>query len=529
MKPMRGKEQGGRAARSRSKRDGFLSSPWIWTLVVSASLAAIVAVAGSMLSRQVERFSERPPGNRADDAFREMARRIDEMEGLWEKALDEEASRLLTEGFHMPSDGTVIVGVAQRSLLSSGYSDPARAHLRADDRTPEWRPVLERFAKKEPGEWVLTETEVLTGNGWIDIPGKPLAWWRGKGRSAVVLLLDPQEAAKVVEEDLLARMEAAGWSVEPGSLSWSGPDGRTWLTGGNAIPGGKPDEILRHVSRFGDWTLRRSYPVRIETTYRPPVLAGSFTLAALLLAGGIAVASWQRKAIRVAEERVSFVNRVSHELRTPLTNLLLNTDLAMDGLPVDDGKVRRRLGLIREETARLSRIVDNVLAFARIERGNGEFRPTACDVGRLMSELKESFAPLFERKSIVCEYDESLTGDVTLDRDSFSQILSNLLSNVEKYAGEGSKAHLRLSSEGGYLVAEVEDNGPGIPAEARKRVFKPFERAGSRVDEGSTGTGLGLAISRELAERMGGRLELIPAAEGAKFRLMVPLVERSRE
>lgn len=177
----------------------------------------------------------------------------------------------------------------------------------------------------------------------------------------------------------------------------------------------KPDEILRHVSRFGDWTLQRYYPVRVVTTWRKPVLAGSFTLAALLLGGGVAVASWQRKAIRVAEERVSFVNRVSHELRTPLTNLLLNTDLALDS----------------------------------------------------------------------------------------------------------------LSSEAGEFVVEVEDNGPGIPIGARKRVFLPFELAGTRVNVGSTGTGLGLAISRELAERMGGSLELVPVAKGAKFRLVVPVGERS--
>jgi signal transduction histidine kinase len=525
MKPMRGNE---RTGQTRGKRKGFLSAPWLWTLGVSASLAAIVAIAGSMLSRQSERFSDRPPGNRVDDSFRQTARHIGEMEELWEKALDEEAARLLKDGLHMPPDGSVIVGVEQRSLLAAGNSDQTRAHLRGDGKPPEWRPLLERFAKKEPGEWVLTEAQVLDGSGWIEMPGKPLAWWHGGGRSAVVLLVDPLKAAKVVEEDLAARMKTLDWSAEPGALSWSGPEGRPWLTGGNATSEGKPDEILRHVSRFGDWTLRRTFPVRVETTYRPPVLAGSFTLAALLLSGGVAVASWQRKAIRVAEERVSFVNRVSHELRTPLTNLLLNTDLAMDGLPVEDGKVRRRLGLIREETARLSRIVDNVLAFARIERGNDEPRPAACDVSRLLGELKESFAPLFERKSIVCEYDESLAGDVTLDRDSFSQILSNLLSNVEKYAGEGSRARLSLTAEGGYLIAEVEDNGPGIPSEARKRVFLPFERAGSRVDEGATGTGLGLAISRELAERMGGRLELIPAAKGARFRLMLPLVERSR-
>lgn len=387
------------------------------------------------------------------------------------------------------------------------------------------KPVLEKFARKEAGEWVFTESQVLSGSGWIEMPDRPLAWWQGNGRSAVVLLLDPREASTVVTADLQDHFKSA--ASGPGVLSWEGPFGKAWMTNGNLPQDTKPDEILRHVSRFGDWTLRRFYPVNLVTSYRLPVLLGGFTMAALLLAGGTAIVSWQRKATRLAEQRVSFVNRVSHELRTPLTNLLLNTDLALDGLAVGDDKVRRRLGLIREETSRLSRIVDNVQSFARMERGTSETRPATCDVGKVVTELRENFAPLFERKSIGCEFDCRLTGELALDRDAFSQILSNLLSNVEKYAGESAKARVAISRDAGNLIVEVEDNGPGIPAEARGRVFLPFERVGSRVDEGATGTGLGLAISRDLAEQMGGRLELLTVPKGAKFRLILPLAERS--
>ena len=85
-----------------------------------------------------------------------------------------------------------------------------------------------------------------------------------------------------------------------------------------------------------------------------------------------------------------------------------------------------------------------------------------------------------------------------------------------------------MARENDSLTIEVEDDGPGVPAEARRRIFLPFERAGSRVDEGVSGTGLGLAISRDLAERMGGRLELVDTVGGAKFRLVIPLGERRR-
>ena len=508
-------------ARKKPKRQG--SAPWGWTAALFAVSAAMVAGAGLVISKQTDRISVKPPGSQSDDSFRQVARRVDEMEGLWQTAVADEAGRLLTAG---ASDSKFPVsGVIQVSRLNPNLSDAARAHHRADGAAPAVKPVLEKFAHKDAGEWVFNESQVLSGSGWLELPDRPLAWLQGNGRAAVILLLDPREASMVVAADLQDHFKSA--ASGQGVLSWEGPSGMAWMTNGKPAQDAKPDEILRHVSRFGDWTLRRFYPVRVVTIYRMPVLAGSFAMAALLLAGGIAIVSWQRKATRLAEQRVSFVNRVSHELRTPLTNLLLNTDLALDGLTVGDDKVRRRLGLIREETSRLSRIVDNVQTFARMERGTSETRPAACDVEKIVDELRENFAPLFERKSIRCEFDCCLTGDIAVDRDALSQILSNLLSNVEKYAGESAKAHVGISRDAGNLIVEVEDSGPGIPAEARNRIFLPFERVGSRVDEGATGTGLGLAISRDLAGQMGGRLELLTVSKGAKFQLVIPLGERS--
>jgi signal transduction histidine kinase len=497
--------------------------PWTWTAAVAAVLSAVVAGATVVLARRVEHHAERPPGNRVEDAFRQTARRIAELEALWQQALESAAGRMLES---VARDSTAAAtGVVQASWLNPALSDPARAHRRGDGEMPVLRPVLERFARGEPDEWSFSESEVLHGTGWVEQPNRPLAWRQGNGRTAVVLLLDTATAARTVERDLTnLRLLPAG---EPGFLSWRSPSGSVFASSANVVPQERPDEILRHVSRFGDWTLHRHYPVRSTVAYHLPVLAGGLAVSLILLGGGAAMASWQRKATRLAEARVSFVNQVSHELRTPLTNLLLNTDLALDGLPAGDGKVRRRLGLIRQETSRLSRIVDNVLAFARVERGTAECRAVSCDPRVVLGEVKEIFAPLFERKSIRCRYDETLDVTVATDRDALAQILSNLLSNVEKYAGEGAKAAVRLAVEAGQLVAEVEDDGPGIPDHSRKRVFLPFQRGGSRVDEGASGTGLGLAISRELAERMGGRLELLPTAAGSKFRLTVPVGERS--
>lgn len=498
-----------------------LPPPWAWTLLVSVLLAAAIATGGALLASRVERTVVHPPGNRVDDAFRGMIRQVDEMEELWQKGIEQDADALLTAGSREVSIATV--GVVQYSRLNPSFSDAQRAHHRLDGQPPAIEPVLERFARGGAQEWVFKEGEIIRHRGWVEEAGRPLAWVKGNDRIAVVMILDPAAAAQTVALQLQAWAARNGPPDEGGGLVWTAPDGQVWQRSGE--PAESPHEILRHVSRFGDWTLQRTYPVRSVTRYRPLVLGSGLALAALLVAGGGAVAWGQRKAFRVAEERVSFVNRVSHELRTPLTNLLLNTDLALDGLEQDSPRVRRRLGLIREETARLSRIVDNVLAFARIERGQGRPVVAPCDVGRLVTEVHENFAPLFERKSIVCNCEVRTPESLPVDRDALAQIAANLLSNVEKYAGESAQARILATVEGDRLVLEVGDDGPGIPAAQRERVFQPFERALSRVDEGASGTGLGLAISRELARRMGGQLALKPSARGAVFRLEIPLGE----
>ena len=107
----------GGASAAPTRRRG-LSSPWVWTLAVSAVLAVIVAAAGTFVSRHEERIPERPEGNRVDDHFRETVRRIDQLEVLWEAALDEEAGRLLEGGFRHTESGTVISGVVQKSFLN---------------------------------------------------------------------------------------------------------------------------------------------------------------------------------------------------------------------------------------------------------------------------------------------------------------------------------------------------------------------------------------------------------------------------
>ena len=338
----------------------------------------------------------------------------------------------------------------------------------------------------------------------------------------MVLILDPVQAASIVSSQILPALKDAQLSSIPGFVQWIQPGNQPLDLETEKPPTRDPDEILRHVSIFGDWELRRWFPVKEAIVYHVPTVAGSMTLAALLIAAGFWNAANQRKAALAADQRVSFVNRVSHELRSPLTNILLNTDIAIDQAP-DDEKLQRRLGLIREESGRLGRIVDNVLTFARLDRGNFESRTTRCVPAAVIAESVENFTPLFDRKQITYQLQNHATQPIQLDADTLAQIVGNLLSNVEKYAGLNSRVILTSDVKAHLLIVEVMDNGPGIPSEATERIFQPFERVHEKTSEGASGTGLGLAISRELANRSGGSLELLPTAKGASFRLTLPI------
>jgi signal transduction histidine kinase len=285
---------------------------------------------------------------------------------------------------------------------------------------------------------------------------------------------------------------------------------------------GPAASIIPIRTLFCDWQIRSWDGLVVTRSHDPAVMAVVTTLAILLAASGVLLFFQQKRALKLAGERVSFVNRVSHELGTPLTNLSLNLDLASEFLSDRPAEARWRLGLVAEEIERLSRLVANVLTFSRRERDSLELKPVRCNPADVVNRTLESFRPALERRGIEIETRITADQSVLLDPDALSQITGNLISNVEKYATSGRWLGLDCSIPAGFLILEVRDHGKGIPANARQRVFTAFERVLQTTNEGASGTGLGLAIGRDLARRMGGELELLDAPEGATFRLRVP-------
>jgi signal transduction histidine kinase len=257
-----------------------------------------------------------------------------------------------------------------------------------------------------------------------------------------------------------------------------------------------------------DWT-----PVRLS-------LAAAWLAAVLGLVG---VGSLLKASVTLSQRRADFVSAVTHELRTPLTTFRLYTDMLHDGV-VPAGERPSYLATLRQEADRLAHLIENVLAFSRLERRRTEIRietlPLADLLARAVPRLAEraSQAGLELRMETAPELDGER---VRVDLASAEQILFNLVDNAAKYACNAIQPTLEFSAalQGRYAVLRLHDHGPGIDPRERRRIFRPFHRSAAKAAGSAPGVGLGLALSRRLARRMGGDLRLAVSEEGASFEL----------
>ncbi len=247
-------------------------------------------------------------------------------------------------------------------------------------------------------------------------------------------------------------------------------------------------------------------------------------LTAGLLALGLVVAGlglWfhreSSREIREASQRVGFVNQVSHELKTPLTNIRMYAELLQRRVDPDDDRALKHLGIIVTESQRLSRLIGNVLTFARHHRDALVLRPAPGCLDDTVDEVLTQFRPSLETHGVEVEFERGAPGPLRFDADVVTQVAANLISNVEKYAAGGGHLRVTSSLDGDTATISVADRGPGIPAGKAETVFEPFVRLDDALTEGVSGAGIGLALARELARLHGGDLVLGPSREGCVF------------
>lgn len=221
-----------------------------------------------------------------------------------------------------------------------------------------------------------------------------------------------------------------------------------------------------------------------------------------------------------ATQQVSFVNQVSHELKTPLTNIRMYAELLehdLDQLDEDvTSKPSERLNIILSEGQRLSRLIGNVLTFARQKRQTLQLQPRLEQPCSLIAQIVERFRPAFVDQHIDIRTNCEDNGRLSIDPDFVEQILGNLISNVEKYAASGGLLEVNATVSDDVLTIDVRDRGPGIETSKREIVFQPFARVSNNVSY-AAGTGIGLPIARELARLHGGDLILKDSLVGCWF------------
>lgn len=253
--------------------------------------------------------------------------------------------------------------------------------------------------------------------------------------------------------------------------------------------------------------------------------AGAVAVVSLLLSAGVLllVRETSREA-RTNELRADFVSGVSHELKTPITLVRLYGETLLRHETLTDSERREFYRIITRESTRLGRLVDQVLAFSKIERGQLTYDLQEGDLPAVANAVLDDYREWLEHAgfSIVREVPDALP-PTRFDPAAVAQALVNLLDNAVKYSGDSRRVAVRLTQSEASVTIEIEDHGPGIPIEEQTRIFDRFYRASSRSGKG--GYGLGLFMVQHIMRGHGGVVEVeSKPGRGSCFRLVFPKV-----
>jgi signal transduction histidine kinase len=308
---------------------------------------------------------------------------------------------------------------------------------------------------------------------------------------------------------------------------------RDLLPTGNLVPVAGSDGLAAAPAE--DPLALVSLPFRLERHESPlPAIVGigrplTIGWIAVLLAL-VAMAVLVGGILRLSERRASFVSAVTHELRTPLTTFQLYSDMLHSGA-VKEEKRGDYFRTLQREASRLSHLVENVLAFSRIERGSARAAPREIAAAGLVEPMLQRFAERLLEAGLSLEADLSAPAwqaRVKADVAAAEHVLFNLIDNAAKYAAGSTPPEVRLEAgvNGRFLELRVRDHGPGIAAAERRRVFRAFHKSAAAAAESRPGVGLGLSLSRRLARANGGDLQLAETKGGTCFVLTLPLAAK---
>jgi len=302
-------------------------------------------------------------------------------------------------------------------------------------------------------------------------------------------------------------------------------EARSLLPQASLVPSGKGGDDSYNLAsfpfKFNPGNLGTT-PESIPRTIAISLIVGWLAAMVALLAALALIAN----VMKLSERRASFVSAVTHELRTPLTTFRLYSDMLSSGA-VREEKQATYLKVLSREADRLSHLVENVLAFSKIERGSARRTVTDVELDELLESFHERFSSRLEAAGLTLE---RVPGDpirLKLDTSALEHILFNLIDNAAKYAPTSDPPVVTLDATVHKRRVEIRigDHGPGVPADECRRIFRPFHKSAKQAAESQPGVGLGLSLSRRLARTMGGSLychRRHDGTHGAEFVLSLP-------
>ncbi len=251
------------------------------------------------------------------------------------------------------------------------------------------------------------------------------------------------------------------------------------------------------------------------------LIAGAIGLIAI---GGWLVAADVRRQLALAQQKTDFVSNVSHELKTPLTSIRMFAEL-MHNRPQPPEKQSQFLRIISVESERLTRLINNVLDFAKLERKQRHFDRKPIDLHEVIGRVWESHEMHLKEAGFTTAWKAGPPPYlITGDEDALAQVLVNLLSNAEKYSSEQKEIELHTWLDDGFVHISVLDRGMGVPSGDERKIFEAFYRAHDSLSSGIQGSGLGLTLARQIANAHGGEITCEKReGGGSRFTLRLPV------
>jgi signal transduction histidine kinase len=296
---------------------------------------------------------------------------------------------------------------------------------------------------------------------------------------------------------------------------------------------GQPQAIRTAADTRLPWTLRvtsadPAADLAQLAGRRHLLLAGLAMMGTVVLVGGYFTARAVTRELAVAQLQSDFVSAVSHEFRTPLTSMRHLTESLDRGIVSEEDRRRQYYTALAHETTRLQRLVESLLNFGRMEAGALEYRFQRVSLNELAGEVVAEFQKEVsaEGHQIELHADSNVPG-VRADPEAIARALWNLLDNAVKYSPGRPTVWVDLTREGKFNAIHVRDEGPGIPADEQKEIFKKFVRGAAARASNVKGTGIGLAMVQHIIKGHGGRIRLeTRPGKGSTMTLLLPVEGR---